>query len=61
MWAVKRYLARAQLEIDANCEYRYSRLELVFGRLLREKRIEEGILEGLAGDKLARMRRVASL
>ena len=61
MWAVQEYLARTQLEIDAKYDFRYSQLELVFGRLLREKRIEEEDLQGLSEDKLDRMRRVASL
>lgn len=61
MWAVQEYLARTRLEIDAKYDFRYSQLELVFGTLLREKRIKEADLQGLAEDKLTRMRRVASL
>jgi hypothetical protein len=61
MWAVKEYLERAQREIDSKYDYRYSQLDFVFGRLLREKRIEEGELAGIAKEKLDRMRRLASL
>lgn len=61
MWSVQEYLARTRHEIDAKYDFRYSQLELVFGMLLREKRIGEEDLQGLAEDKLARMRRFASL
>lgn len=61
MWAVQEYLAHTQREIDSKYDYRYSQLYLVFGRLLREKRIEENELKGLAEEKLAYIHRVASL
>jgi hypothetical protein len=61
MWAVKQYLERAQREIDSKYDYRYSQLDFVFGRLLREKRIEERELAGLAEEKLNQIRRLASL
>jgi hypothetical protein len=61
MWAVEEYLAKARRDIDRKYDYRYSQLDLVFGRLLREKRIEELELKGLAEEKLAYIRRVASL
>ena len=61
MWAIRDYLDRAQREIDSKYDYRYSRLELVLGGLLREQRIQEHELDGLADDKMDRIRRVASL
>jgi hypothetical protein len=61
MWTVQEYLANKRREIDKKYDYRYSQLDLVFGRLLREKRIDEQELKGLAEEKLAYMRRVASL
>lgn len=61
MWAVQAYLAQARRDIDRKYDYRYSQLDLVFGRLLRERRIQELELEGLAEDKLECIRRVASL
>jgi hypothetical protein len=61
MWAVQEYLAQARRDIDRKYDYRYSQLDLVFGRLLREGRIEELVLKGLAEEKLACIRRVASL
>jgi hypothetical protein len=59
MWAVEEYLKRTRLEIDAKYDFRYSQLHLVFGILLREKRIEEKNLRGLAEDKLERIRGVS--
>lgn len=61
MWVVQEYLAHTQREIDSKYDYRYSQLNLVFGRLLREKRIEENELKGLAEEKIAYIRHVASL
>lgn len=61
MWAVEGYLAQARRDIDRIYDYRYSQLHFVFGKLLREKRIEEQELKGLAEEKLAYIRRVASL
>lgn len=60
MWAVQEYLASTRREIDSKYDYRYSQLDLVLGRLLREKRIDEHELKGLAEEKLVSMRRVAS-
>jgi Photoprotection regulator fluorescence recovery protein len=61
MWAVQQFLAQARRDIDSKYDYRYSQLDLVFGRLLREKRIEEQELQGLDEEKLAYIRHVASL
>jgi exopolyphosphatase/pppGpp-phosphohydrolase len=61
MWSVEEYLSQARREIDRKYDYRYSQLEFVFGRLLREKRIEEPELQGLSEERLVYIRRVASL
>ena len=61
MWSVQEYLSDARRDIDRKYDYRYSQLDLVFGRLLREKRIEEPELQGLSEEKLAYIHRVASL
>ena len=61
MWSVEQFLATARRDIDSKYDYRYSQLDLVFGRLLREGRILEGDLRGLSEDKLAYIRRVATL
>jgi hypothetical protein len=61
MWDVRDYLTRTQRAFDAKYDFRYSQLLFVFGLLLREKRIDEAELKGLAEKKLASMRVVASL
>lgn len=61
MWSVQEYLADARLQIDTKYDFRYSQLLIVFGRLLRENRIEEGDLAGLSDEKLGYVRSVASL
>ena len=61
MWALEEFLSRRRREIEAKYDYRYSQLDIVFGKLLRERRIEERDLEGLSEDKLSTIRRIASL
>ena len=61
MWAVEKYLAQAGRDIGAKYDYRYSVLEFVFARLLREGRIEDSELHGLSDDRLERIRRIATL
>ncbi len=61
MWAIEEFLRERRKEIDWKYDYRYSQLIRVFGHLLREGRISEEQLEGLADEKLERIRRIASL
>jgi len=61
MWAVEKFLAAARWQIDSTYDYRYSQLERVFGRLLREDRITDKDLEGLSEDKLGTIRSIATL
>lgn len=61
MWAVEDYLKSARRSFDRKYDYRYSVLDLVLGRLLSEKRIQEADLRGLGEDKIARMRAFAAL
>ena len=61
MWELEDYLRRRRTEIDRKYDYRCSQLILVFGFLLREKRIREFELAGLSEDELEGIRRVASL
>lgn len=61
MWAIQPFLADRQREIDAKYDCRYSRLIVVFGRLLREGRIQETQLAGLSDDKQALIKRVGGL
>lgn len=61
MWSIQDHLQRKRREIDEKYDYRYSQLLVVFGRLLREGRVQETELAGLAEEKLSYVRRIASL
>jgi hypothetical protein len=61
MWDVEEYLSRKRREIIEKYDFRYSQLPLVFGRLLREGRIREEQLAGLAEEKLDFVRRILSI
>lgn len=61
MWNVRTFLASKEREIQEKYDYRYSQLIIVFARLLREGRIREEQLAGLAEEKLVFIRRIASL
>jgi len=37
MWDLEHHLTERRKEIDRKYDYRYSQLDLVFGRLLRER------------------------
>ena len=60
LWAMESYLRQTRNELDKKYDFRYSQLCRVFGCLLREKRITELQLAGLADDKLAAIRRIGS-
>ena len=59
LWDLEHYLTQRRKEIDRKYDYRYSQLDLVFGRLLREKWIDEEDLRGLGEDKLRAIRSCA--
>jgi flagellar biosynthesis/type III secretory pathway ATPase len=61
MWSIEEYLRGKRREIDRKYDYRYSQLLWVFGRLLREGRIQEDQLAGIAEEKLSYIRSMASL
>ena len=60
LWDLEHYLTERRKEIDRKCDYRYSRLTHVFGKLLYEKRLREEELRGLREDKLNSIRSVAN-
>jgi Photoprotection regulator fluorescence recovery protein len=60
IWSMEEYIAQTRRNIDEKYDYRYSRLDMLFGWLLREKRIEEADLEGFTEERLAYIRRFAS-
>ena len=47
LWAIQAHLARVQHDIDRKYDYRYSMLEFVLGRLMREQRIQLQDLTGI--------------
>lgn len=61
MWSIQEHLFHKRREIDEKYDYHYSQLLFVFGRLVREGRIQEAELSGLSDDKLDVIRRIASL
>ena len=52
LWELESFLTRRRNEIDRKYDYRYSVLPEVFVNLVREGRIHEVQLHGLAKDKL---------
>jgi len=60
MWSTEEFLTKARREIDAKYDYRYSRLQSVFGRLLREGRITEEDISGLSESKMNFILRIAT-
>ena len=61
LWSIEEFLRGRRREIDEKYDYRYSQLVLVFGRLLREGRVQEAQLAGLSEEKLSYIHRIASL
>ncbi|HEY4962881.1 MAG TPA: hypothetical protein VII29_18645 [Terriglobales bacterium] len=59
LWELESFLTTRRKEIDDKFDYRYSVLPDVFGELVREGRVHEDELRGLAEDKLAYIRRYA--
>lgn len=61
MWSTEEFLTKSRNAIDNKYDYRYSHLEFVFGRLLREGRISEEELSGLSEEKMQHIIRIATL
>jgi len=61
IWAIEEWLGQQRRNIETKYDFRYSQLVMVFGRLVRENRITEQQLEGLAEEKLAFIERIATL
>lgn len=55
MWQLHDFLSTRRHEIDGKYDYRYSVLIFVFAQLVREGWLHLEELEGLAGDKLAKV------
>lgn len=61
VWAVEDYLRHQRREIDEMFDYRYSRLPLVFARLIHQGYLDERQLGGLSKEKLEIIRRLVLL
>jgi hypothetical protein len=59
LWELERWMGERRTGIDSKYDYRYSVLPLVFGNLIREGRIAERDLEGLAEEKLDAIRNLS--
>jgi hypothetical protein len=59
LWELERWMGERRTGIDNKYDYRYSVLPLVLGNLIREGRISERDLEGLAEEKLAAIRNLS--
>ena len=51
MWEIEDFLREQRREIDDVFDYRYSQLPFVFARLIRERHLEERLLDGLSDEK----------
>jgi hypothetical protein len=58
LWALEDYLREQRRRFDELFDYRYSRLPLVFARLIREGHLDEARLSGLSEEKLEMIRRL---
>lgn len=61
MWSTEEFLTRSRLAFDKKYDFKYSPLELLFARLLREGRISEAQLAGLAPEKVLGIVRASAL
>ena len=61
MWALEAYLAQQRRDIQGKYDYRYSQLLFVFGRLVREGRVQIEQLQGFSEEKLSYIERIVSL
>jgi len=61
IWRLHDYLSEERRQVDRKYDYRYSKLDMVFGVLLREGWLKEAELSGLGQDKLQSIKVYASL
>jgi len=61
IWSIEEWLGQQRRNIETKYDFRYSQLIMLFGRLMREGRITEQQLEGIAEEKLAFIERIATL
>ena len=61
MWGLEGHLAQQRRDIQGKYDYRYSQLLFVFGRLVREGRVQIEQLQGFSEEKLSYIERIVSL
>ena len=61
VWQVEEYLSDHRRKVDAIYDYRYSRLLMVFSRLMRDGWLAEADLAGLDQEKIAKIKMGANL
>ena len=61
IWRLHDFLAQERRQVDDKYDYRYSRLILVFVRLMSEGWIKKEDLDGLKEDKISRIVNTANL
>jgi hypothetical protein len=61
LWELHDYLSEIRKEISEKYDYRYSVLLLVFAHLLKQQWLKIDDLEGLSGDKIDRIKRLANI
>jgi len=59
LWDLQEFLTRRRNQIDAQFDFRYSVLPMVFATLLRQKKISASELEGLSEEKIEFVRCMA--
>lgn len=59
IWSIHDYLTDKREEIDEKYDYRYSKLMIVFAKLLGEGFIKEEDLKGFSEDKLEALRSIS--
>ncbi len=55
MWRLHDFLSTQRHEVDGKYDYHYARLVFVFARLVKEGWLNVNELQGLSGDKLAKV------
>jgi len=60
MWAMEGYLRDRRREVEELLDYRYSKLPLVFARLIADGHMSGAQLDGLSEDKLRAIRGLVS-
>ena len=60
LWDLEYYLQQRGKEISQKYDYRYSKLPMIFGLLIREGKLKEQDLNGIGEDKLAHIRKWAT-